>query len=819
MAPLTSLLCSLNAPEKVHQLRRIYVAPSTSRVQNCCSCVGGDGDRCSHRSDSITVVDILVTCNRPQLLHYQWDYSNERLLVVSPLSSSSSTTSTCETSCASSSSSFPNFPSCVRDIAWCPFKQGEVHTLYLAACRGQPLQLLDLYPSCHRSCFVSSIKVPHPGDGVCDPSAVYWWCTPDHSSAGLAAAGYHVAEDPTSIRFFDMQRVLEEGSRDGGVSPSKQVLTSAMIGAYSSPEMHRRGGSAGPVSALCARGQNSTRATTTTTAMKVVGDAAGASTQKDFPTTTSSSSSTSASSICSLLLFAGYYRHSHVEVIDVRHHCPAMVLRPTCSSRTSSSAGAPPAAGHAGGAEWRGGGAMPGGVMSICTDPDSEYLVYATGRGRCPPIYCWDLRQPLSPIACLLHPPCEVYGDPLQRSDLAVIPPSFLHSSPSRSTHTHRTSADSPLCSSFSSSILCATSSFWGGIHHDRHNSLSLSNHEASPDMSNHHTPTASCGWKRSWGDAEERERETSRHMKDGSKSESTSDGGGGLTFFSLSSTTTESLILKGCREGKAKSSLPSSCPDTRNISSGITEFRTPLIGATSGVAVLPPPPPPSSSAPTAVSPSPPPVLLAVLSSPFQPPPPAHYHHPHSYHGSLPRHSARIPSTPAPTTSTSVAHPAPTSQDSVSLPSLSSKLGSSIARIHSSAAAVMNKKHRWEGKKEEVNTHEKTKVANSDVTHSQTFCDQKMPAETDDEDEDDTDLYFYRMRCCRRKRQPTAAVKEEDEEENQSAPLAYFYCTGDANTEYSSSSEEDYNSNIADGSPSAPQNARHAAVHIISLHE
>lgn len=413
---LASLLCSVRAPEDVDQLRRIYVAPDIWTCGEECSGDTNPSSCCSSSNAAGDVVsDLLVTCNRSSLLHYQWNYTQQNLSRVIPSSSPSSSSfssypvSTHTTARSSCLSSLPTFVSSVRDIAWCPFKKGRRHAYVLSACRSQPLQVFNLYPSSkeeeegewekkfdknHRSPGVISVKGRSGSGGVPDdPTAVTWWRREGEASGGVAAAGYHVAESPTSIRLLDMQRILDG---DG-------CTADAICGTYVSP-LHTR---SGPVSVLHAPSQDTARI---------------AHNALSPPSTVPSSSSTlsfpffSASS----LVLAGYYRHPHVEVIDTRHCCPAVVLHASdprrerdAAERTTSSTSA---------------AVMPytannrhrssGGVVSICTHPSKEYLVFATGRGGTDCIRCWDIRQPMAPLGYFLRP--SVDGD-LQRCDLAVI--------------------------------------------------------------------------------------------------------------------------------------------------------------------------------------------------------------------------------------------------------------------------------------------------------------------------------------------------------------------------------------------------------------
>lgn len=403
---LTSLLCSVKAPDDVAQLRRIYVAPDIS--------TSGDGSRCrthapscgsSAAADGDFIADLLVTCNRSTLLHYQWNYTQQHLSRVIPTTTTSSSSSSFAVPNATSSSlccsSLPTFVSSVRDMAWCPFKKGKAHAHVLSACRSQPLQLWNLYPSSTEEESEKEIeRNPRPARVIAvkrrsgsedipeDSTAVTWWRGDGDGNGGVAAAGYSAAESPTSISFFDMQRVLE-GSGS---------TTDAICGTYVSP-LHTR---SGPVSVLHSPSQD-------TLLMARDGHFS--------PPTTSFFSSS--------VVLAGYYRRTHVEAIDVRHGCPAVVLHASDPRR-------------GGDATQR----TNGGVGSICTHPCKEYLVFATGRGGSDRIHCWDLRQPMTPLVDFLRPSVE--GD-LQRCELAVLPAPFSSPSSATSCHTALQASDDSL--------------------------------------------------------------------------------------------------------------------------------------------------------------------------------------------------------------------------------------------------------------------------------------------------------------------------------------------------------------------------------------
>lgn len=552
-------------------------------------------------TDPILVADIMVTCNRATLLHYQWDYTNQRLL--SP------------TTVTSSSFSSHSLVSSVRDLAWCPLKNGTENAFFLSACRSQPLQLFHLYSPttpevrslekeegdaevrmgggkdvhswmysrrspCTSSTVAATIPVPHVGDGVCDPTAVTWWCTPGYTTAGTAAVGYHVAEDPTTIRFFDMQRVLESSPCRAVASPVRGGgVADAMMGSYRSPLAKPPG----PVSVLHSSAHYSTRIQGEGggTAIKSLGQPGGTHHRTSPCRDTSSTSMASASSS---ILFAGFHRHAHVEVIDERHCCPAAILHPPrCGTSRSdphaTSSTLTTSVHH-----------HSGGVMRILTHPDDEHVVVATGRSGSRFMYGWDLRQPLSPLYHFTSPSCDGQqwnGDHLQRSDLAWIP---------------RPSSSFLECGG-SSYWLCSTTST---VLHDDERATTPARGNPSPAASIHKRERSDS---RGRGERNEKKKEIHR------------GGGGGLAFYSLPSPSggrlmepsTDARVTTGTMD-RIEYPSTSVSSSMQHLSSVVESYPSSGMGPTNGLAVLPPSPFRGAAS------SPPQVLLVVISSQDGPP-------------------------------------------------------------------------------------------------------------------------------------------------------------------------------------------------------
>lgn len=318
------LLASDNAPYGITSLRRVYAAPDLSANLEC--------------------IDLLVTANRPYVLHWQYNAITDHLFLDEKRNGFEE---------RSSNKNFTPSPSLVspaRDVAWCPFKKGRTDAVYVVACRGQPLQLFDLYPEKNESTleelFIPSVRasyLAYNDSGVlCDPYATVWLSSTSPYSSYIAA-GYGGFEDRVSVRFFDVQR---EGE-------------SAVWG-YSSNQNHQS--RAGPVSVLHSGKRGHYKS----------------------------------------LLYAGFFGSSCVDVIDVRHRCPAAQLYPTTSKQ---------------GGFWSKGPSQSAGFVSLCTHPNNEHLIFAGGRSGMDRIYCWDLRKPLMPYETFSRPTMNSI-----RCDIVVVP-------------------------------------------------------------------------------------------------------------------------------------------------------------------------------------------------------------------------------------------------------------------------------------------------------------------------------------------------------------------------------------------------------------
>lgn len=204
------------------------------------------------------------------------------------------------------------------DLSWCPAKAGTENSSFLSACNSQPLQLWDSEDGALRASYVAA----NSSGNHTHPRCCGWLPMP--SGQLLAMGGYGGHEDPFPVRFFD---VLYEGSN--------------VVYAYDSTYHAGALSSNNLVAALCC-GPRGTQG----------------------------------------LALAGYRNHLTVDVIDVRHRCPAAVLA--------------------------GGGSLAqhGSVRALKTHPTREGLIFASGarsaqrRGR-ESILCWDLRRPSEPLVAL----------------------------------------------------------------------------------------------------------------------------------------------------------------------------------------------------------------------------------------------------------------------------------------------------------------------------------------------------------------------------------------------------------------------------------
>lgn len=205
------------------------------------------------------------------------------------------------------------------DLSWCPAKAGTDNASFLTACNSQPLQLWDCEDGALRASYVAA----NGSGNHTHPRCCGW--LPTSTGQLLAVGGYGGHEDRTPVRFFD---VLYEGS--------------TAVYAYDS-SFHAGASSSNNVVSAVAAGPRGTQG----------------------------------------LALAGYRNHATVDVIDVRHRCPAAVLT-----------------GHGDA------GMTRGCIRTIRTHPVREHLVFASGARHAQSpgsehILCWDLRKPSAPLVAM----------------------------------------------------------------------------------------------------------------------------------------------------------------------------------------------------------------------------------------------------------------------------------------------------------------------------------------------------------------------------------------------------------------------------------
>eukprot|EP00744_Colponema_vietnamica_P013625 GILI01019100.1.p1 GENE.GILI01019100.1~~GILI01019100.1.p1 ORF type:complete len:442 (-),score=76.93 GILI01019100.1:46-1371(-) len=104
-------------------------------------------------------------------------------------------TVTVYTNCSSGSSNTPSFvrrteepselPSAPTDAVWCPYKQGDANSSYLATSWGSPVQLLDVEDGAPRGCYYAANTM----DEVCYAQSLLWLRAPTRREQFIAGYG------------------------------------------------------------------------------------------------------------------------------------------------------------------------------------------------------------------------------------------------------------------------------------------------------------------------------------------------------------------------------------------------------------------------------------------------------------------------------------------------------------------------------------------------------------------------------------------------------------------------------------------------------
>lgn len=262
--------------------------------------------------------EVIATCNRGYVPLARYNPATRRLDFAPYTRRESTGTGGDGEAEEEEGSAAVRLPFPATDLSWCPAKAGADNACFLTASTGMPLQLWDAEDGELRGNYVAANDTGNHAHPRC--------CGWLQTAAGqlLAIGGYGGHEDRSPVRFFD---ILREGA--------------AVVYAHDT-SYH-----------------------------------AGASSRNNAVTAVASGPRG-----FSELALAGYRDHATVDVIDVRHRCPAAVLR---------------------------GGR--GGIRAIRCHPSLDHLVFASGgRGKGTDgdddrVLCWDLRKPSEALATLSRGP------------------------------------------------------------------------------------------------------------------------------------------------------------------------------------------------------------------------------------------------------------------------------------------------------------------------------------------------------------------------------------------------------------------------------